>query len=1524
MTTTTTKKKGVFTLLAAVGCSSPVLLLLFSPVLKRRVLSSPHTVSVSLRCSLFLSRETENCLVGEFRHLLLLLLFTLLSVSSDVSREKHQLLTYGFNMSSFSQSAFEMLQAAEEALAQPRGIRRSSSSSRQLPSAYAYKNNIENDGQSNGYAVHCDPNSSGNNLCAPETSTVRELQSQLNRAMRELIELRAELVAERDRRNETLVALGRQWKEDVLVAVHRGDAALQSDVAALEEKLTAQMKEGSESRLVLRRQLEEAVRAAKVRDAERFQLREELQETTRQVEERVEVALAQSTAARADCSRQLEQERAALAQRLDTELLRLVEMRREDQRALQDARDALRQDHQRAGEEARRAVQELWQSSATALIKTATEPVEQLRAELRQCKAAVQSAEEKVADCVRSCQAECRLHTTTTAERLQALESAAAVTTSRVDRAERKADGAYETVGRMEASVQAARDATERAQLQAASALERTQKVEHAFSDRDGRLVALESQLHAIATAEGLKAEVEACKRQAGRLESRMDATGALCERVEQLADKTVRQVQDFTDRIGSCEKAVQRSGEAVRGVQEAVAACQAESQQAQTNHEVVEGVLQRHGQLMTQLEQRVVGQENRLGLWRQQQEQHMKDQQTVQREAAERAEVMYAVSSRAQQVSSDARAEVSRLGRHFDDVDRGLAAGTTETTALRAAVESLRTQGLALQRQLQQQEDQLRAMETRVQQRVEPLAELESTVAQRFERNESQTERLVQTVTECEKHLQEMGGRVQDYLKDAVRHHVGESQRRLLVALNEGLSRLSERLNEIDGTVAEVQAKSNDTPQQLQTLHDHSTALQRSLQALETRLQAVRGSVEQLSVQAEAQSDDHQQLGTVQQDVTRLGVAQRRLQEDLVRLQEMVQTLRETQLTVAAPARDQTLSRITMSQPQTTSTEIAHTNEGDSSSPSARIPAGAVAQVPSQASAASSPPATTATTAAATAAAGRVATMGESPTPKKTTVIPPLAAGSINAASTLQAQQEQQRASSNSTEESKDNSVERPASQLSGVSSVRPTEEVARLHSLAEPAAHTTTSSDSEAEGGGGRHGNAAATQRPQPTSSRPPSAPAEKLEKTSTAVETAEKVSAPAALPSTQVSGLVNTSHATVIRGFNTITSSSSSDSDTESGKDSAAPRSSPPPHSRPAASTDDVMSDLTTEVTLTSDTAATPQRGGGGGSRRVQPTTAQQRRTVTMTATAAWGRTFTDPSADNTPMASTRAAGAAAAPEATQGANVDRTAVGATAAAAAATVDTVSDDDVVQVAAPNVERNAWFANQQVAASAPQAAQHLSSPADAAAAAVAAPQGRSPVTTATDGSVQAPRHVDWDDWDEDESEAESDAATPARAAAPPAVVQTAQADGSDESDAVMQMNEMEEDVEEAALPQAQPQPAASSASDTDDSSASSSAAASRLAATTVHHRAPPIEEPRATERRVFVSVAGHPVDGSPEPRHVVPRHGLNTTSSSSSSAERAEALGLRAGGATAPGQRPAPQVRQYTNFDDSTSDDD
>ncbi|KAG5483573.1 hypothetical protein CUR178_08239 [Leishmania enriettii] len=1354
-------------------------------------------------------------------------------------------------MSSFSTSALEMLQAAEDALAQRRYCR---SVVPEGAGIHAYQTADMRGGDYAAGQWYKEPNHGSVSL----VSSVEELQHQLSRAMRELIELRAELAAERDRRHETLIAMGRQWKEDVLVEVHRRDAALQSDVSAVEEKMAAQLKESNESRLVLRRQLEEAMRASKVRDTDHFQLREEVRETARQLEERVDVALVQSSASRADCGRQLEQERSNLSQRLDSELLRLVEMRRDDQRALQQAKELLREEGLRVRDDIRRVAQEIWEASASALVKTATEPIEQLRAELRQTKAATQAIEERVVDCVRACQAECRMIAATTVERLHALESKQAAATSSIDRAERKADSAYDTARHMENTIAAAKEATERALVQVAGAAERTLRVEHALTDRDSRLVAVEAQLHATATAEGLRAEVEACKRQATRLESRVDAAGALCTRVEQLADRTVQQVASFADRIDSCERSTQRSFDAVQRVQEGLGACESEVQQSCTRLDTSEVALQRHTQLLAQLEQRVAGQETRLGLWRQQQEQHMKDQMTVQRELTERAEATHAIASRAQQVSSDARAEVQRVERRLDDVDRSLASTSAEMTTLRGSIDGQRAQALDVQRQQQHVASELRSLASRVDERMAPVKDLERSSVERTMLMDAQAQNLGAKLTACEERLHEMSARVQGYLRDAVRQHVGDVRKRLLATMNDAIARVTERVASVEEAAEQSQQRVADVPPQLDAMQQASAKLQRHVEALHAELQSLRRQTQELALHTDTHANQRQSLGAVQQELMCLTAVQQRTRQDVKLLQEAMRVLQG--VAPADSVRDHSLSELGMSQARTASTDVAPAAEATSSSPSAHRPPDSSVRTSSYASVAGT---------SAQAQPQRAATVAA----------PPLANTS---GASLQELQDRQRAPSGSrSSNSKEGSGEQPALHLSGLSSVRPSgEQEERLNSVVEPTDHSIASADGDdaVEAFAARPREVSGLRRASTRTNSSTSV----LMFAAARTETVEQLSAPThALTQGSVAG--NVSQCTTIREFTNIASSSSttgedsSEDDGEMHNDMVLALRGPPPE----GCADDVSTDLTTADTLTSN--ASPNRSSPW------PPPSGQPQTVKMST--AWGKASSESSQ--------------------QGKTVARRAALRSASHETDSMDD-SDDRVHEMS----RHHSGTEDVEDAATAEKmsgGAAHLQSTC------------KTRVASASE-DAHSSCNPSWNEWgengeeDSDEGddekqrvkEEEEDEVSELQPVKPWAVRHTeAGASDGDADDAVMQAKGV---VKSSGI--------------TRSRGASSTPTAAELVSTTMHQGQGVADDLRATPRRVFVSTFadGRGVKTQQQMAQLpgsVPRHGRGTTSSSSSSAERAEALGLRGARQNLP-QRAPTQMRHYTNFDDSTSTDD
>lgn len=930
--------------------------------------------------------------------------------------------------SSFSKSATEMLRAAEDALAGRSGFAGT-------PPDFASPTLLTQKQRSGAPAV----------MLQCSTADMVDLQYQLNRTMRELIELRAELTVEREKRNEVIAAMGRQWKEELLVEVRRRDGAIEGSIAALEERVATRWRDDNERQLVLRRQVDDALRAAKIRDGSQFELREELHTSLQHMEERVDAALAQSAAGRVDCAEQVEKAGAALSRRLDTELIRFADMRRDDQRALQEVSYLVKHEANKLRSRVQEMVDEVWSTSSASLIKSATAPVEALKTEQQQAKAAVHAMEERVAECVHSCRAECTLHTTTTVERIHALESKEAAASSRIDRAERKADAAYDTATRVDASAAMAKAATERAEAQAVSAMERAQRMEHLMTDREGRLIAVESQLASIATAEGLRVDIEACRRQAARLEGRVEAAGAVSSRAEEIAERAVHKAEMLTERMCECEKSSLKSMEAVQAARETLDQYDQRVAAVRSAAEVQEGVLQRQTHLASQLEQRIIMQEGRITNWQQQQAQLMKDQQTSQQQLSDRIESNAGVTTRAQQTCVEVKNEVLRLEKRLESVTGAASTLAEKHGLVMTAIEKQRSIMREVQQHQQRTTEWMQAVEQRLSDDNAPHAKLEEILSVRLQRSEADIQRgvaeamqrMTQRLGDCESQIQENTGRMQSSVQDALRHHASELQRKVHNALQDGVSRVARRVEATEAVLEQVQETITTAPERLSALELQATQQQRSLRSTDAKLGALQTEVEQISSRlAQSLQDDHLALVALRRDFNGLSAQQQQLhQAILLRQRTSDFSYNTTQPTADEPTMFRvpanTLAEAPSSHLQTSSTVIA-VNDAEVSSPSVNRPSSPLVLPPARRT-------------ENTIGLAQTSTVAAAPPP------PSLPLSSIQQ---QQQQRQETRASPGETDSSKKQSSDRAPSHLSALSSVYPATGDEKLRSVVEAAA--------------------------------------------------------------------------------------------------------------------------------------------------------------------------------------------------------------------------------------------------------------------------------------------------------------------------------------------------------------------------------------------------------------------------------------------------------------------------------------
>ncbi|RNF09075.1 hypothetical protein TraAM80_02507 [Trypanosoma rangeli] len=592
-------------------------------------------------------------------------------------------------MSNFSREATKLLRAAEDALS---GRRPAAPSPQELWGR----------GEDCEGGVHGHP-------------PVLELQRQLRVAMTEIGNLRSELLAERESRSQTIALLGRRWKEEMLVELRAAEHQSHRAIAELEVNMQQQHKEEVTARAVMQRQLDEALRCAKVRGRSQFEQQECIQEQLDSLRERLEMAVAECGLLRVESAQQLEKERASLAQRLDVELLRYVDMRRDDQREREALKQQLRAEFAATGGQVKELVDAAWRTHATALERTLREPLETFAQKIARHEELVAGVDVKVHDCTTACHAEVRLQTVSLKERLGALESSSAVTASRMDRAERKADAAQEAVSRVDANVGVARDMAERAQAQAQRAMERAQRMEDTVQDRDARLTQVESHLGAAATAEKLRAEIEGVRRAALRAESGVDALRQVCERDEQLAEHTRRVVEGYTDRIEGCEQLVHRLRGAVEMVegrvpqlQQRVAVLEETREGLVASATRIDDVVAQVGHRVQTLEATVKGVGERL-------EQSRRDTLAGLQSVTVRLEHANDMALHSETSSATARAEVDRMDRRVCELESQAGRFTADATAFRAAAEDHAKDVATLLSRLQQTREWQERRDTRV-----------------------------------------------------------------------------------------------------------------------------------------------------------------------------------------------------------------------------------------------------------------------------------------------------------------------------------------------------------------------------------------------------------------------------------------------------------------------------------------------------------------------------------------------------------------------------------------------------------------------------------------------------------------------------------------------------------------------------------------------------------------------------------------------------------------------------------------
>lgn len=742
---------------------------------------------------------------------------------------------------------------------------------------------------------------------SPDTVTVGrdallDMQRQLRNGLQEVAELRSELAAEREHRSQTLLVLGKRWKEEVLVEMHGAEHRMRRDIAELENSVAQRLQTDATQAAVQRKAIEDLQRLAKVNDRARFEQQESLRDTLEELRGKVEAATAQSASVRIDCTQQLERAKAAMEHRLDVELIRYTDLHRDEQRELQAVKEALKEEVTSVQGRVRELVNETWRTASVALEKSLREPLETYGVDVKQLKATLQQVQSGVDDAVRGCQAESRVQLITLKERLSALESSDAVLTSKVDRAEKKSDAAQDAVARIDAAVDVAKEATERAAAHAQRAVERAQRVEDALADRDNRLVQVEGHLHGVASAEKLKGEIEACRRTVARVESQMDSIKVVSDRGEGLVERATRQVEAMTERVAQCERTVAKSQQTVSDATERVESCLQRVTAVEDTRDAMQGAVERQERLGTALEQRMASSENRLRLLGDKVEKGVRDALGSQQALSVRVEAAHELASRVESVSTTAKAEVDRLEKRVLRVEASSSTFTAEVTSIRAEVDEQTKEVVAVRESQQQLKEQLNQHEALVEDRLTMLDQFANGYTERVSQLEHHMGRQLgefgqhtdDRLAALENHLKETPKQLQHLIDRQQSRPLGELQQRLRDVLEKEVRPLQKRVSTLEESMGDVE----DTQQRFDTRFAQVSALESlrgALRALDAQIRSSNeGLRQQLTGTQERQVEVDNRLRLIEANQGRSKEGVQKLQLDVVQCADDIAAMQQ------------------------------------------------------------------------------------------------------------------------------------------------------------------------------------------------------------------------------------------------------------------------------------------------------------------------------------------------------------------------------------------------------------------------------------------------------------------------------------------------------------------------------------------------------------------------------------------------------------------------------------------------------
>lgn len=382
-----------------------------------------------------------------------------------------------------------------------------------------------------------------------------ELQSGLRACMKEIVELRAELSAEKEAKSQLMILYTKRLREEMRIELGTKDHDNQRLVNELRAEFQQKFSEADASREADRRRWEEAVRHVKVHERQQFDVAEEFREGLDEMRGRIDAAVNSCYSAKSEVARELEKERTTMQHRLDVELLRYGELHRSQQQQLEVAKSQLSREVTEVSKVVRSMVEEVWSERMRSMTRHVDDSIKLFNDKTEQNSAVLSDLQLQFQDHTTKIKQELNIVTSGLRERIVEIENSFPLLVSRVDRYEKRGDALVDSNGRLSSQIDVMKEISDKAASQSARATDRVQRIEEMLSERDHRITSLEAQTVALAGVDKWRAELETTKRSVARVEHAIDGIKQIAENDERRVDSIQRHVDTVLERVEGSEK---------------------------------------------------------------------------------------------------------------------------------------------------------------------------------------------------------------------------------------------------------------------------------------------------------------------------------------------------------------------------------------------------------------------------------------------------------------------------------------------------------------------------------------------------------------------------------------------------------------------------------------------------------------------------------------------------------------------------------------------------------------------------------------------------------------------------------------------------------------------------------------------------------------------------------------------------------------------------------------------------------